>query len=471
MASYPSSDQRCPRCQYPVAPGATTCANCGLALTGMQGAAPSSNPYPQPSAPDPYGAYPGNQPPTSYGSSAMNSAPTMQTPLYPPSSGGWAGSQPPQQDYPPPAPTYLAAYPGSQPQGGTGMSPTYPANQAAYPGSSPAYPGSQPQGGFPGGFSGPPSPAFAPASAPTMAPPTPKKGNGLKIAIIALVVLVILGGGGAAAYLLTRPKPVITVTSNYKVGTTPAGSTGTSFHFTGTDFSGNSAVTFLLDGNPAPGASTAQSDDKGNVTADLKVTSDWTTGNHTLSAKDASGYVPQTTYSVTIVPQGQADTPGPNGAPPDDTPSFTINATVSPQDAVTGQQFQDFRDTLTVTGKPDPAGGTVCDQRYDTNQPVTQTGTTSSGVGYVLTYIATCSGTYKGGMLTYTETATSYQIAFANGLNCRANVPFVNQDLTGSFSDANTLSGTYKSDAVTINCSNGQSIQGNPQKGTWTGSK
>lgn len=467
MASYPS-DQRCPRCQYPVAPGATTCSNCGLVLTGAQGAAPGSNPlYPlppnQPNAGNPYGADPyGGQPSTSYGNSAMNSVPTAQTPLYPQSSGGWAGSQPQQPDYPP-APTYLAAYPGSQPQGSSAP-PTYPANQAAYPGSSPAYPGSQPQGGFPGGFS-------APVSAPSMPPPTQQKGNGLKIAIIALVVLIILGGGGAAAYVLTRPKPTITVTSDYKVGTTPAGSTGTSFHFTGADFSGNSAITFLLDGNPAPDSTTVQSDSKGNLETDLKVSSNWTTGNHTLSAKDASGYAPQTGYAITIVAQGETNTPGPNGAPPDDTPSFTLNASVSPQDAVTGQQLQTYQDVLTVTGKPDPAGGTVCDQRYDTNQPVTQTGTTSSGVGYTITYIATCSGTYKGGMLTYTETITSYQVAFANGLNCRGNVPFVNQNLTGTFTDANTVSGTYKSDALIITCSNGQSIQGNPQKGTWTGSK
>ena len=91
-----SSDQRCPRCQYPVTPGATVCPNCGLALAG---AAPGANPlYPlpptppasggsygtmaasesvgtPPAGPDAYGA--GNQAPTIYSpQGTMNSAPT-----------------------------------------------------------------------------------------------------------------------------------------------------------------------------------------------------------------------------------------------------------------------------------------------------------------------------------------------------------------------------------------------------------
>src|SRR5690348_1173462 len=109
MSAYPP-DQRCPRCQYPLVPGAATCANCGLALAGAPGAFPGSQPaYPLPPtqaasggsygtlpAADPYGGAagpggagsPGNQPPTMYGSSGtINSAPTIQTPLYPQSSG------------------------------------------------------------------------------------------------------------------------------------------------------------------------------------------------------------------------------------------------------------------------------------------------------------------------------------------------------------------------------------------------
>ncbi len=150
MSAYPP-DQRCPRCQYPLVPGATTCANCGLALTGAQGAFPGSNPayplpptqqssggsYGAPPAADPYGGagnpggagtY-GSQPPTIYGGSGtMNSAPTMRSPLYPPGPGG---SQPQQPGYqPPPAPPY----PGSQPQGTFGSAPAYAGPPTAYGG-------------------------------------------------------------------------------------------------------------------------------------------------------------------------------------------------------------------------------------------------------------------------------------------------------------------------------------------------
>ncbi len=521
MSAYPSN-QRCPRCQYPVPPGAATCANCGLALTGAQGAAPGAPPaYPQPPAQpasgasfgtlpaaDPYGgpAIPGSagsQQPTVYGGGgASSSASTIASP-FPPSPGGqpqsgfgsapaYPGSQP-QSGFgsapaypgsqPPPGFGSAPAYPGSQPPPGFGSAPAYPGSQPqssfgsapVYPGSQPAYPGSQPPPGFgsvpaypggqqPGGFSvGVSAPPFAPQM------PPQKKSSGTKIALIALVVLVILGGAGTAIYLLTRPKPVIDVTSDYKVGSTPVGADGTTLHFTGTDFSSNSAITFLLDGGPAPGAATKESDDKGNVTADLKVTADWPKGNHTLSARDASGYEPKITSAITIVAPGEAHTPGPNGAPHNDA-SFNIDAQVSAQDALTGEPLQPFRDQLVVTGKPDPAGGTVCDPKTDTGQPVTQTGT-SNGMNFTVTAIFTCSGTYKGGALTYTEKATSYQVAFDNGVTCRISAPVVVQDLTGSFTDANTLSGTFKSDPATYVCNNGQTIPVDPDKGTWTGTK
>ncbi len=330
MSAYPSG-QRCPRCQYPVPPGATSCANCGLVFASPLSATPGANPayppqqqgsgsYSTPPASEGFGppqASPGSyssssQQPTVYSpQSTLDSAPTVASALYPQDPGGpgsypsaYPGSQPPV-GYPGSAP----AYPGSQPQGG-------------YPGSAPAYLGSQPQGGYPG-----PAPAYlgsqpqgsfgAPPIAPPPQPVQQKSGNGLKIALIALVILVILGaGGGVAAYILTRPKPVITVTSDYKVRSTYAGAAGTVFHIMGQKFSGDSTITILLDGNQAPGTKTIQSDSDGNIKADVVVTPDWPTGNnHTLSARDASGYAPQTAATVAIVNQGEAGTPGPNGSP------------------------------------------------------------------------------------------------------------------------------------------------------------
>src|SRR5690348_7154721 len=102
MSVYPP-DQRCPRCQYLLTPGATVCPNCGLALAG---AAPGANPlYPlpptQPASGVSYGTMPasesvgtppampgaygaGNQAPAIYSpQGTMNSAPTVAGSLYP----------------------------------------------------------------------------------------------------------------------------------------------------------------------------------------------------------------------------------------------------------------------------------------------------------------------------------------------------------------------------------------------------
>src|SRR5205807_3318094 len=116
----------------------------------------------------------------------------------------------------------------------------------------------------------------------------------------------------------------------------------------------------------------------GKVRADLTVTNDWSVGSHTLTAKDASSYTTNTGIAVTIVPQGQAHTPGPNGAPPDDM-SFTVHSSVQPQDAVNGKQQTPFSITLQVTSSPN--GGTVC-RSVDNGQPQELTGNSGNGITY-----------------------------------------------------------------------------------------
>src|SRR5262249_23147964 len=69
------------------------------------------------------------------------------------------------------------------------------------------------------------------------------------------------------------------------------GATDTSFHVIGQQFSGNASITFLLDGQPAPGTQAVQSDSNGNVQADLPVTPDWSVGRHTLTARDDQNFV------------------------------------------------------------------------------------------------------------------------------------------------------------------------------------
>src|ERR1051326_4951521 len=291
MSMY-SADQRCPRCQYPNVPGAQTCVNCGLALTS----APQSSPYGAPQS-SPYGAEPQLPPPPTYSSPS-----TPSTPYGPPPTGPYGGNSnygggtsydfTPQ---PPPPPSPYGGAPTYYP-GGTQPAPPFGGSAPAYPGSQPQYPGSQPQPGFP-------VPGIS-------QPPVQKRtGSGTRIAIIALVVLVILGGVGAAAWLLTRPKPVVSVTSDYKVGSTPAGATSTVLHVTGQKFSGSSNVTFLLDDQIAPDSQPTLSDSNGNIKADLKVTDNWGVGQHVLKAKDAGNYTTQQGITISIVSPGDAKTP------------------------------------------------------------------------------------------------------------------------------------------------------------------
>lgn len=291
---------------------------------------------------------------------------------------------------------------------------------------------------------------------PAYQPAVPPKKSNLKTILIVLIVILVLagGGGGTALYFATRPQPVISVTSKYSVGSTPAGATSTTFTVTGQDFSGNSTITFLLDNAPIPGGQTAQSDSNGKVNATFTVTDAWTVGNHTITAKDAGGYTTKVGQAITIVTPGQANTPGPNGSPTDSA-SMTINGSVTAGNS---------SGTITLTVN----GGKVC-RDLDDGQPHVRTGT-SSGVGYSETTVHTCSGTYKGGKLSYIETATSDKIVFDNGLICTARVPYVSAHLEGSFTSATSINGSYSEDTIVVNCNMGVGSQSfTANTGTWTG--
>ena len=281
--------------------------------------------------------------------------------------------------------------------------------------------------------------------------------------IVTTVVLLVLIGGSFAAYMLALPRPTMTISSAYKVGNVIAGSAGTSLSITGHKFSSASTITFLLDGKPIPGEHTVHSNGNGDVSTTLQLTNDWSLGRHMLTAKDASGYTTSQGVAIQVVQQGEANTPGPNGAPPDDA-SLTINASVT----LNGSPAPST-ETLTVTGRPDPNGGTVCIQGDDNGQPHTVTGSTNN-VTFRETIVLSCSGLYKNGRLTYTETATSDQIEFSDGLTCTAHTPYTYQHLTGTFTNASSINGTFTSDNITVDCTNGvgtKQLDGN--QGTWTG--
>jgi hypothetical protein len=364
--------------------------------------------------------------------------------------------------------------------------PPYGSAQQQYP-PPPAYPPYPPPAAsaeLPGRMQGPPPfPASppplqaAPVSPQPYPPPTylpdrvpsPKPGGRSRILLIALAIIIVLGVGsaGIATYLLTRPHPQISVISKYHVGQTPAGSTSTTFHVSGQNFPANSAITFLLDGTTAPGSVTVQSDAKGNVQADLTVTSNWIVGNHTLTARDANNNSTKSGIPVTIVPQGEASTPGPNGAPPDDM-KFTLNTSIQATDTSTGKAFSPFSQTLIVTGQPDPAGGTVCQSR-DNGQLQNIPGTFTGGGSYTEVLVFQCSGTYKAGKLSYTETATSDKYMLADGGTCTVSTPYMYEQMEGSFTAPNTISGRYSSVATKTPCTDNTNVTSDATSGSWTG--
>jgi hypothetical protein len=303
------------------------------------------------------------------------------------------------------------------------------------------------------------------------APVQPKSKHRLTVLLIVLSVILVLGagGGGVTVYLLTRPQPVMSVTSAYEVGSTPAGATGTVLHVSARSFSGSSVITFLLDNAVVARNRQVSSEAKGTVKADLLITAAWPVGTHKLTAKDAGGYMTKVGAPVVIVPQGQAHTPGPNGAPADDM-SFTLQVSVHPHDAGTGKQLDSYTETLSVLGKPDPSGGTVC-QDFDDGLLHIYIGDVGNGITYRATDASTCSGTYKGGKLTYIETATSEKEVYSDGTSCQEHTPYVLEHLEGTFTSQNTISGTLSSDSVTTDCNGStgphQFIY-NADKGSWT---
>jgi len=286
-----------------------------------------------------------------------------------------------------------------------------------------------------------------------------------KVVLVLVVAVTVVGGAAGAILIITHARasqtessgPTITVQSAYHEGSIPAGSTMTMLRVRGQSFSGSAAITFLLDGQPAPGARTVQSDASGAFQADLTITTDWKLGAHRLAARDATDKTAQQSVEVMIVPQGEANTPAPNGSPPDDA-SFVL-ATMDPSYLPS--------DHLMITGRADPAGGMPCFAR-DNGQP--QMFSDNAGDDAQETW--TCSGSYKGGKLTFTETLVNAQFT-GQGYTCTgANTPLIDMQLKGEFTNATTISGTYYYSYATLmlHCTGvgGPGRGGGPPTGLWT---
>ena len=253
------------------------------------------------------------------------------------------------------------------------------------------------------------------------------------ILVVTAVVVVAAGGIAAAAHFLSRPQPLISITNNYKVGNALAGASGTILHISGKKFSGNSTITFLLDGHVAPGNPGTRSDANGTFSADVTITDAWSVGTHTLTAKDANNYSTKTSVSVTLVQPGQANTPGPNGTPPNDA-TFTLNISAPERNNTVNQSFTNNDEALHITGHPDPAAGTVC-LNSDNGQQISPSYVSNISIPFTETYSFSCQGSYKSGKVSYTEMLLTDVITFTDGsgISCTLISPQLNQQMTGSY--------------------------------------
>jgi len=322
---------------------------------------------------------------------------------------------------------------------------------------SPAQPFAQPAGGtMPPGMG---------ASAPVAQGPQ-NRSNLLKWLLIALAVVIVLvaGGSGVLAYQLTRPQPIIALSSQYMQGNVPIGAANTSLHVRGYKFSSNAPITFLLDNQPiTTGAANVTSDGSGSFQADLLITAAWLVGMHQLTAKDSGDYLTTNSGAVRIVNPGEAGTPGPNGIPANDS-SFTLSLKITDANGT-------FNRVLTVKGNSSSDSATVCDAYSDSGQSITNYGSFQDGDVYKRTDTFACQGTYKAGKLSYTETINSESWNISDGASCQATTPITYVHIDGTLSNATTLSGTYSQTGYTANCTGGHTstVNSSNEIGSWTG--
>jgi hypothetical protein len=131
-----------------------------------------------------------------------------------------------------------------------------------------------------------------------------------------------------------------------------------------------------------------------------------------------------------------------------------------------------------VQGRPDPAGGAVCDLQNDDGQPhstdflapgggIIFRPVSSANILQKLTTAYTCSGVYQGAKISYTETNTVYKEVYTNGVTCSLAAPRISAQMDGAFNSATTASGTYSVPAATLKCSNGRVETFAAATGTW----
>lgn len=309
--------------------------------------------------------------------------------------------------------------------------------------------------------------------------PQPTQARNIRktLVFVALTIIIIaaLIGSGVFVYAATRPNPVLALTSVYHVDGIPAGASSSTFSIHGQHFSGNEAITFILDGQQLFGVAPVESDGNGAFTVTLHISEDWTLGKHILTASDADHYLTKQGIQFIIVAAGQANTPGPNGAPSDNS-SFKISANFSGTVLETGNP-DTSSETITVTGSPNATSGSVCGEHEDGVPFVTSdtfSGGNLAGVEYKETFVETCSGTYSGGKLEESITVSNQYLTYinssSNNVICSPAVPYVYEQIQGTFSSATAISGTYNSASAKLTCnSDFETITQYAEAGSWNG--
>jgi hypothetical protein len=287
--------------------------------------------------------------------------------------------------------------------------------------------------------------------------------------IIAVVAAVVLGASGILASHLFPHQPTMSVGSAYNAPGGPVGAAGTTLHVHGQGFAANSPITFQLD-SASLNTPQMQSDGNGNLTTDLAVTSAWSIGRHTLTAHDTNNAATKG-VEIEIVQPGQSNTPGPNGAPADDA-SFTIQLNIQGT-AFTNDPFLPNPYTLIVTRHPDPEGGTVCASRDDGTSTSGQGDNVSNNGTYTQTATYSCSGTYKGGKVSYSEILQTHTMTFSSGSTCNLSSPQPLLQITGSYTNEHNFSGSvteFSIDSSLYACTPAGSSGWNVgETGTWNG--
>ncbi|WP_052890735.1 hypothetical protein [Thermogemmatispora carboxidivorans] len=368
---------------------------------------------------------------------------------------------------------------GSGPAAATGSTVPNPVSRAepASPGVPSPAPAITPPPPPSGWFYGPPPSAFPPPFA-TSGPERPKRRSGPLVAALIsglVLILVVVPVACIATFLYLRAhsaflaeQPTISVESRYSVGNVPAAASGTQLYVSGQHFSPSAMVEFALDGQVMTGRSfQGQSSSQGELACYLNVNSLWPLGTHQLTAIDTSTSKKTAAVAIDIVQQGQAHTPGPHGAPPDDT-SFQLNVLIRGKDS-DGQAIS-YAMQLAVTGQPDPAGGTVCTS--DDDQLVHTYDGSVQGVPYHQRWIARCSGTYRQGHIRYMRLMVEDSYVFTKGntkITCTAPSSFEAMTLVGDFSSSQLASGNYSAPYTSLQCDHGATDYLPSARGTWTG--